>query len=61
MKQDIRDANAEKLVYEPPMIEQSASFERLMLQCTRQSGNEGQGGPCDPLDPENMGMAVADS
>ena len=57
MNQNSRD-NADKLKYEPPIIEQSASFERLMLACTRQPGNEGQGGPCDPL--ENP-MAVASS
>lgn len=54
MNQHNSDANnaphAEKLEYEPPMIEQSASFERLMLMCTRQPGNTGLGGPCDPLE-----------
>lgn len=51
MTQSNRETNAprvEKLEYEAPRIEQTASFERLMLACTRQPGNEGQGGPCDP-------------
>jgi hypothetical protein len=55
---DSRDTpRAEKHDYEPPMIEQTASFERLTLACGRQPGDEGQGGLCDPLDEEAMGSA----